>query len=392
MERQVGFSTEGASVTPFCNLDSVVARPDFGLTLIDQATLVTRLSDEVKFFATQAKNEWPAFKADAFGYAHVRVVEFCSAVAQRLRTPNTSAGAIAAVSIVISVMLCVLVLDRRAAKNNSSLPLDEPTYASVINFQTLMPGSSLGFSATVNGRVGLNDGKGEGSKPEPKKAHGGGGGGDHSLIPAQQGAVPQPSEIQAPIQTPNKNPALPVAGVNLDPALWKALPFAQYGDPRSASQVSANGPGSGGGMGEGQGQGIGEGTGSGLGRGNNGNTGDGSDEIGGGGIGSGAGGGLYGSDRVLSIRQVEQRARVLSKPEPQYTDEARRNQITGTVTLRVVFSRFGEVTNIRAIQSLPLGLTERAIAAARQIRFVPAMLNGQPVSVYMQLEYNFNLY
>jgi TonB family protein len=83
---------------------------------------------------------------------------------------------------------------------------------------------------------------------------------------------------------------------------------------------------------------------------------------------------------------------VLAKPEPQYTDEARRNQITGTVVLRVVFSRFGDVTNVRAVQSLPFGLTEKAIAAARQIRFLPAIKDGRPVSVYMQLEYNFNLY
>jgi protein TonB len=83
---------------------------------------------------------------------------------------------------------------------------------------------------------------------------------------------------------------------------------------------------------------------------------------------------------------------VLSKPEPQYTEEARRNQITGTVILRVVFSRSGEVTNIRAIQTLSDGLTEKAIAAARRIQFVPATRNGQTVSMYMQLEYNFNLY
>jgi hypothetical protein len=37
-------------------------------------------------------------------------------------------------------------------------------------------------------------------------------------------------------------------------------------------------------------------------------------------------------------------------------------------------------------------LTERAIAAARQIKFNPATKNGRAVSVYMNLEYNFNLY
>jgi len=75
-----------------------------------------------------------------------------------------------------------------------------------------------------------------------------------------------------------------------------------------------------------------------------------------------------------------------------YTEEARKNLITASVVLRVVFSNSGEVTNIRAISPLPMGLTEKAIAAARKIRFLPATRNGHPVSVYVQLEYSFNLY
>jgi protein TonB len=89
---------------------------------------------------------------------------------------------------------------------------------------------------------------------------------------------------------------------------------------------------------------------------------------------------------------VTSKARVLSKPEPQYTEEARKNQITGTVVLRAVFSSSGQVTQIRAVSGLPYGLTERAIAAARQIKFVPATKDGRQVSMWMQLEYNFNLY
>jgi protein TonB len=94
----------------------------------------------------------------------------------------------------------------------------------------------------------------------------------------------------------------------------------------------------------------------------------------------------------LRSREVEQKARLLSKPEPQYSEEARKQGITGTVILRVIFSSTGEITQIRAVQTLPFGLTERAIAAAREIKFLPAMKGGRPVSVYMQLEYNFNLY
>jgi hypothetical protein len=37
-------------------------------------------------------------------------------------------------------------------------------------------------------------------------------------------------------------------------------------------------------------------------------------------------------------------------------------------------------------------LTERAIAAARQIKFSPATKDGHAVSMYIELQYNFNLY
>ena len=110
------------------------------------------------------------------------------------------------------------------------------------------------------------------------------------------------------------------------------------------------------------------------------------------GVGGSDGNGAGVEQRPFRANEVEQRARLLAKPEPQYTEEARRNQITGTVMLRVVFSALGQVEQIRAVQSLPFGLTERAIAAARQIRFMPATKGGRSVSVYMQLEYNFNLY
>ncbi len=105
-----------------------------------------------------------------------------------------------------------------------------------------------------------------------------------------------------------------------------------------------------------------------------------------------SGGNDDGYNRTFRGNEVDQRARLLSKPEPQYTEEARRNQLSGTVTLRVVFSSAGEVVQIRALRTLPFGLTEKAIAAARLIKFVPALKGGRPVSVHMQLEYNFNLY
>lgn len=96
--------------------------------------------------------------------------------------------------------------------------------------------------------------------------------------------------------------------------------------------------------------------------------------------------------RVLNGKEVTAKAIIAAKPQPQYTEAARKAQVTGTVVLRAVFSSSGAVTSIRAISGLPYGLTERAIVAARNIRFVPAVKDGHFVSMWFQLEYNFNLY
>lgn len=96
--------------------------------------------------------------------------------------------------------------------------------------------------------------------------------------------------------------------------------------------------------------------------------------------------------RIFSGSDVDQKVQVLSKPDPVYTEEARRNQINGTVVLRAVFSANGDVTNIHAVSGLSGGLTERAIGAAKQIKFVPARKDGHPVAMWMELQYHFNLY
>jgi len=90
--------------------------------------------------------------------------------------------------------------------------------------------------------------------------------------------------------------------------------------------------------------------------------------------------------------EVTSKVRVLSKPEPSYTEEARHHQVVGTVVLRAVFAADGTVNHIMIIKGLPDGLTQKALVASRLIKFVPATLNGRPVSMFIQLEYNFNLY
>jgi len=95
---------------------------------------------------------------------------------------------------------------------------------------------------------------------------------------------------------------------------------------------------------------------------------------------------------ALTPKQPNRKIWILMRPEPRYTAQARQHNITGTVVLKAVFSSAGRVTNIKVMSELPDGLTERAVEAAQKIKFIPAEKDGKFVSMYMQLEYNFNLY
>ena len=96
--------------------------------------------------------------------------------------------------------------------------------------------------------------------------------------------------------------------------------------------------------------------------------------------------------KVYSSSDNVAQAVIMFKREPGYTEEARRANISGVVRLRAVLASNGQVEHIIVIRGLPGGLTEKAIAAARQIRFTPATLNGRPVSQFILSEYNFNIY
>ena len=104
-------------------------------------------------------------------------------------------------------------------------------------------------------------------------------------------------------------------------------------------------------------------------------------------------GSLPGAKEVaLMGKEVATKARLTSKPEPTYTEKARRYQVEGTVVLKAVFDGDGTVSRIFILNALPCGLTEQSVKAAHKIKFIPATLDGKPVSMWMQLEYNFHLY
>lgn len=78
-------------------------------------------------------------------------------------------------------------------------------------------------------------------------------------------------------------------------------------------------------------------------------------------------------------------------PQPQYTEEARQLKIQGEVTLQVKFGANGKVEVLRVVSGLGHGLDEQAERVAQQIRFKPALRNGQPADNVTYIHILFQL-
>ena len=83
-------------------------------------------------------------------------------------------------------------------------------------------------------------------------------------------------------------------------------------------------------------------------------------------------------------------AKAVSKPQPPYPALAKAARASGTVTVRVTVDETGGVTSAAAVSGHPL-LHAAAVAAAKQAKFTPTLLNGKPVKVSGVLTYNFVL-
>ncbi len=86
-----------------------------------------------------------------------------------------------------------------------------------------------------------------------------------------------------------------------------------------------------------------------------------------------------------------QPVQILSKPSPQYTEEARRLRVQGEVVLSVVFQANGALKVVGVVKSLGHGLDQMAEQAAAQIRFKPAEQDGKPVNFPATLRIEFRL-
>jgi TonB family protein len=148
-------------------------------------------------------------------------------------------------------------------------------------------------------------------------------------------------------------------------------------DPRSRVGVLEQTPAENESHGSGRGGGAGTGTGTGLGTGDGSGVGDGS--------GGGTGGGPYRPGSGI------QPPRLVREVKADYTEDARRRGLAGEVELEIVVRRDGSVGDVRVLRGLGGGLSEQAVQAVRQWKFVPAQRQGAPVDVIVEVAVEFKL-
>jgi protein TonB len=207
----------------------------------------------------------------------------------------------------------------------------------------------------------------------PRAHHGGGGGGVRADTPASKGVLPRVS--RQPFTAPaakyeNLNPVLP-----MEPAILGnyEAPVVKinllFGDPNGVAGPASGGPGSGSGIGAGEGPGVGNHKGPGYG------TKD--------GAGVEAVGRRYAGDATRPV--------LTYKVEPEYSEDARKARLQGEVVLRIEVDARGVAQNISVVQSLGLGLDERAIAAVSRWRFRPGYYGGKPMVTDAMIHVTFRL-
>ena len=202
---------------------------------------------------------------------------------------------------------------------------------------------------------------------------GGQGGGEHNSAEATRGHLPP--IVHTPVAPPQipvvDHPRLAIDNTMSAPATLR-LPddpsLTTIGLPHSSNvTVLSGGRGSHGGIGDGDDAGAGNGHGIGF--------------------GPGSGDTIY----MPGIDGVSKPV-ALFTPDPDFSDEARRNHYQGICMIAIIVDAHGNPRNPRIVRHLGMGLDEKALDAVRRYRFRPALRQGKPVAVAITVSIDFRLY
>jgi protein TonB len=198
---------------------------------------------------------------------------------------------------------------------------------------------------------------------------GGGGGGNKMPDPPKKAEVQteKPKKISVPTP-PEPTPKLkpdppPVETLNIPAVPLAAAAVTSPGAIESPTVSNSTGSGTGSGAGPGQGSGLGPG------------------------FGGGVGGGAYRPGNGVQLPVPTQEVK------PQYTADAMRAKVQGTVLLECVVLPDGSVGPVEVVRSLDstFGLDQEAVKAAKKWRFKPGTRFGEPVAVLVTIELTFTL-
>lgn len=98
-------------------------------------------------------------------------------------------------------------------------------------------------------------------------------------------------------------------------------------------------------------------------------------------------GSVWGADSTT----IDERPEMLTRPQANYTEEALRSRVQGSLRLRLLAGVSGEVKRVEIIRGLPYGLDDQAIHTAFGLRFKPAMKAGKPVECWLSFEIDYKL-
>jgi protein TonB len=194
---------------------------------------------------------------------------------------------------------------------------------------------------------------------------GGGGGGNKMPDPPKPAEIvkPKPAPVPVPAPPPPVEPP-PVEPITIPlKTLEATVTTPGTIESTQASNTISTGSGTGTGAGPGQGSGLGDG------------------------FGGGTGGGAYRPGNGVLLPKP------LREVKPQYTADAMRAKVQGTVLLECVVLPDGTVGKVEVVRSLDsaFGLDQEAIKAAKQWRFAPGTRFGEPVAVLVTIELTFTL-
>ena len=195
----------------------------------------------------------------------------------------------------------------------------------------------------------------------------GGGGGQRGPTPVSKGQLPKFADQQI---TPPKAPPMVEPKIKMPEPTIEVQKDLKMANNNMPNLGMPNSPLMGNSMGNGAGSGLGSGTGSGLGPGTGGNYGGGLRRVGGG------------------VSSPE----VIFKVEPEFSEEARKAKFMGVVTVNLIVDTKGMPQNVHVVRGVGMGLDQKALEAVRQYRFKPAMENGHPVPVQVNVEVNFQIF